>query len=99
MNVELVDTVEQAFRMLHAGRNDVVVDLRTTQCKLKHFDVSGIRALEPPLARIPLYHYLHARHKALSAKLETVLTRMEQEGDLKTIQEQARQDFQELCGQ
>jgi polar amino acid transport system substrate-binding protein len=36
---------------------------------------------------------------ALAAKLEAVLTRMEQEGELEPMQEQAMQDFQELCGQ
>jgi polar amino acid transport system substrate-binding protein len=99
MHVEAVTTVEQAFLKLNAGRSDVVVESRSAQCMLKDFNVSGIRVLEPPLDQLVLYHYLHRRHTALAAKLEAVLTRMEQEGELKALQEQAMQDFLESCGQ
>ena len=61
--------------------------------------MSGIRILEPPVDQLVLYHYLHKRHAALAEKLEAVLTRMEQEGELKTIQEQAVQNFQRECAQ
>jgi polar amino acid transport system substrate-binding protein len=99
MKVDLVATVKQAFLKLDAGRNDIVVDLKIAQCKLKGLDVSGIRVLKPPIALLPLYHYLHRRHRALAVKVEAVLTRMEQEGELKIMQKQATQDFQQLCGQ
>jgi polar amino acid transport system substrate-binding protein len=99
MDVEEVNTTEQALLMLNAGRNDVVVESRSAQCKLKDLNVSGIRILEPPLDQLVLYHYLHKRHAALVPKLEAVLTRMEQQGELKTLQEQAMQEFMESCGQ
>ena len=99
MNVEAVNTVEQAFLKLNAGRTDIVVESISGQCWLKDLDVSGIRILEPPVDQLVLYHYLHKRHAALAEKLEAILTRMEQEGELKTIQEQAVQDFQRECAQ
>lgn len=98
MHVEAVATAKQAFLMLKVGRSDVVVESISQQCKLKDFGLSGIRVLEPPIDQLVLYHYLHKRHTALSAKLEAVLTRMEQHGELKTLKKQAMQDFLELCG-
>ncbi|BBO90416.1 substrate-binding periplasmic protein [Desulfosarcina ovata] len=98
MHVEAVFTPKQAFLMLNAGRSDVVVDSRSTQCVLKDLNMSGIRILEPPLDQLVLYHYLHVRHADLAVKLEAVLNRMEQEGELKILEEQAMQDFLELCG-
>nr|WP_320192884.1 transporter substrate-binding domain-containing protein [uncultured Desulfobacter sp.] len=99
MNVEVADTTEQALRMLKSGRNDVVLESRRVLCELKDLNVSGIRVLEPPIDQLVLYHYLHIRHTALAAKLEAVLMRMEQQGELKTLQKQAIHDFLELCGQ
>lgn len=93
MSVVMVNTVQQAFLMLNAGRNDVVVDLRSAQYILKQLNVSDIKILEPSLQTIVQYHYLHKRHKALAAKLEAVLKRMEQEGEMKRIQENAFQEF------
>ena len=99
MNVKVVNTTEQAFLMLKAGRNDVVVESRHVLYKLKDFNMSGIRILEPPIDQLVLYHYLHRHHKALVARLEVVLTRMEQQGELKNLQEQAIHDFLKSCGQ
>lgn len=97
MNVESVGTIKRAFLKLDAGRNDVVVDLRSAQCVLKDLNLSTIKALEPPLMRMVQYHYLHKRHKALAYKLEAIMTYMKQEGELKAIQERAIKDFADLC--
>ncbi|WP_051309041.1 substrate-binding periplasmic protein [Desulfogranum japonicum] len=99
MHVEEVNSVEQAFLKLDTGRNDVVVESRSAQCRLKNLDVSGVRILEPPIDQLVLYHYLHKRHRGLAAKLEVILTRMQQEGEFTRIQEQATKDYQEVCGQ
>lgn len=99
MNVETVTTVTQAFLKLNDGRNDVIVDLRRSRCKLKGLNVSDIKILEPSLEQIPMYHYLHIRHQVLAKKLEAELTLMVQEGVVKTIQEQANLDSQDFCGQ
>ena len=97
MTVEMVNSVQQAFRKLATGRTDVVVDLRSGQCVLHALDLPAIKLLEPPLERVILYHYLHKRHTALAAKLEEVLREMDREGELTTIQETALQDFLKDC--
>ena len=96
MQVEAVTTLKQAFLKLNAGRNDVVVDSRSTdtECELKSLSLSGIRILEPPLDQLILYHYLHKRHMVLVKKLEAILLNMKQEGEFKTIQEQVVREFQ-----
>ncbi|WP_161629851.1 substrate-binding periplasmic protein [Desulfogranum japonicum] len=99
MSVEEVSNIKQAFLMLKLGRVDIVVDSISVQCDLKDFDPSGIRILQPPLERHVLYHYLHTRHSALAAKLEAVLTRMKQDGEIQTLQEQAMRDYLEMCRQ
>lgn len=97
MDVEEVGTIEQAFSMLDLGRNDIVVSSWSSLYDLKKLNLSGIRILMPPIDQLVLYHYLHKRHKLLAAELEAVLLRMEKEGELKEIQDQAKLDFQKLC--
>lgn len=65
---------EAAFRMLDSGRVDVVVtDLDEGQALVKALALTGIRALEPPVETIELFHYLHERHLALVPLLENAL--------------------------
>jgi polar amino acid transport system substrate-binding protein len=97
MRIEKVNTVDQAFLKLDAGRTDVVVEIRNVQCRLNELNVSGIKIIEPPIDQLLLYHYLHKRHKNLAVKLEKVLRRMEKEGQIKCIQEESLQDLRDCC--
>ena len=97
MKVEKVTTIEQAFLKLNSGRTDIVVDSTSAQCLLKGLNITGIRILGPPIDHLVMHHYLHNRHTDLAAKLEEVLIKMDEEGDLKALQDQAIKDFIELC--
>lgn len=97
MKVEIVTTIDQAFLKLDTGRNDVVVDFRNSRCRLKNLNISGIKILDPPLARIKLYHYVHKRHTALAVKIEEVLAHMERDGELQSIRNKANQEVQDSC--
>ena len=44
-----------------------------------------MRVLEPPLAEVPLYHYLNKKHEALLPSLVAVLRKMEKEGTIRAI--------------
>ncbi len=99
MQVEAVPTLKQAFLKLNAGRTDVVVETRSSQCVLKNLNVSGIRILEPPLEEFSMFHYIHKRHTDIAVKVEKILKQMEQNGELKALQNQAIKDYMELCGQ
>lgn len=97
MNVEMVDTLKQAFLKLASGRSDVVLALISAQCELNKLNLKDINIIEPPFEKIKMYHYLHARHNILAAKLEEVLTYMEQVGELKIIQDKVIQNFLNSC--
>lgn len=67
--------------MLEAGRCDVVVASRASGNEaIDLLNLNGIYALEPPLLKESLYHYLHVKNKDLVAPLTKVLTQMEREG-------------------
>lgn len=86
---EDIETISAAtyvpvFKMLEAGRCDVVVASRTSGMEaIDVLQLKGLSILEPPLAREPLYHYLHVRHEDLVVPLTRVLQQMQSEGLLK----------------
>ncbi len=99
MQVEAVPTLKKAFLKLNAGRTDVIVETRCSQCVLKNLNVSGIRILEPPLEEFSMFHYIHKRHTDIAVKVEKILKQMEQNGELEALKKQAIKDYMELCGQ
>lgn len=90
----MVKTLEQAFKKLDAGRSDLVIEERFAGLQmLNQLGFKGIQLLEPPLKHYPLYHYIHTRHAALVPQLEETLQQMEQEGVIRTLQEQVMQEL------
>jgi len=83
---EQINTISAAtyvpvFRMLEAGRCDVVVASRASGNEaIDVLGLQGISALEPPLIKESMYHYLHVKNKDLVAPLTKVLKQMEREG-------------------
>lgn len=75
----------QMFRMLQAGRLDVVLSssiaARTSAGRL------GLRDLveSPELVRLELHHYLHLRHQELAPRLGDVIRRMKASGELERL--------------
>ena len=89
MIVEGVGTHEQAFMMLNTKRSDIVVDSRIAGLKyLNELSLADIRIIEPPVERIPVYHYLHLSHVNLLPELEKTLKEMEKDGVKAKIQGQ-----------
>ncbi len=105
MRVEPVATVEQLFKKLAAGRNDIVVFPRDqgmdTLKSLMTLNPEGIdlqtlqkiRVLEPPIHLEVLYHTLHKKHAALVPKITAVLQEMTDEGLIQRITEEVEADF------
>ncbi len=83
MNVTKFSTYEKIFLLLYNDRYDICVSSRMTGLyQIKKQNLIGIKALEPPLETITLYHYLHRKHKALIPRISKELQRLEQEGIL-----------------
>ena len=82
----MVDTNEQLFRMLSAGRVDIAVVARTNGLKtLAKTKITNIYQLSPPIQLYPLYHYLHRKNQHLVEKLDKALIRMQHSGRIQQI--------------
>ena len=93
MNVFPSDNPEAIINLLGKGRGELAVDDRLDALRaMKKYKVVDIRILEPPVASITLYHYLHQRHAALLPKITAALKKMEREGRIKAIHEQMIRD-------
>ncbi len=76
-----VNELEKAFEMLDKGRVDIVINeffngLRT----VKEMGLIDIITLDPPLDRIPVYHFVHTKNKFLVPLLEQNLREMKSDG-------------------
>ena len=76
-----VKTVQQLFKMLDAGRVDIVVYSRWGGLHtVSALGIEGVQTLEPPLATKDSYWYLHKKHGNLVARASAVLRAMKQDG-------------------
>ncbi len=82
MRVHQVTRIEQLIEMLDLERIDILV----TGSKLfllgeiKKFGFSGMKVLTPHLKRLPLYHFLHKKHRDFVPIITKALRDMEKEG-------------------
>lgn len=85
----------QAFQKLRAGRSDTVVIARGAGLMaLKAIGLRGVRALDPPLEAVPLFHYLGPRQAALAPALSAELKRLADSGRLREASRRAEAGFQ-----
>lgn len=81
MNLKKVTEGEQLFKMLKAGRIDVVILPKDVgQMNMIEAGFPSARLLEPPIQRDFIYHYVNSKYKSLIPKLEVELTKMKEEG-------------------
>jgi len=74
------------FQMLDAGRSDVaLMPYGLGLMMLKTLGIKGVKALQPPLTQVPLYHFLIGKRAALVPKLDAVLAEMVKSGELKAV--------------
>lgn len=103
MRVEPMVTAEQLFRTLAFGRKDIVVLPRAAgltalkRMGLKgigdNVPLQGIKVLEPSLAQVDGYHYLHKKNEQLVPKITAVLQQMDEEGLIQRIREQTEAEL------
>ncbi len=79
--VAAVGTTRQQFKMLDAGRVDLVIATLSNADILKtELRDSGIRRIYPPLTSLPIYTYLHKKHSTLVPKIAESLQAMKMDG-------------------
>ena len=75
--LEAVMSLEQVLRRLAMSRDKVAVLPRfEAETMIKLLQLQGIRRLDPRLAKVPLYHYVHTKHQALVAPLSQILVEL-----------------------
>ena len=94
MNVQFVNSFSSLFQMLDIERVDVIVSPRVIGLvQILKQDLKDIIINEPPLTRLNQYHYLHKRHSKLAARLESVLKKMKESGEIARIRSTYIQDL------
>jgi len=76
-----VNTNKQLLKMLLSDRVDLIVLSKNNA--LKHtlgIEYKNLHILQPPIQRVPVYHFVHKKHAALIPKLTTILKTMQQQG-------------------
>ena len=80
-NVTKVSTIEALFKMLGAGRIDVALLQKLDGLAMLHqLDIRDGRVIDPPLAVMPHFLYLNARHQALVPVIAAELAKMKKDG-------------------
>ncbi len=97
MNTESVTSIDQGLIKLNAGRSDFFIGTIGFQCSIKRLNLTDIKALNPPIDTVNMFHYLHKRHKDLAEKLAKELARMQESGEMESIQKQSKKDFLDQC--
>lgn len=88
--VEAVSTMDQLMQALAAGRYEIAVNDRFSgMLIIKRLRLDRVvRPVEPPLEHIPLYHYLHERHRGLVPRVEQVLRSMQASGEIERVRQE-----------
>ena len=88
MNVHDATSNEQLFQMLVLDRVDAVVLPRSLGlAALQRLGIRDVRMLEPAVASVDLYHFLHERHRDRLPAITAVLRDMAQSGRLDQIRQ------------
>ncbi len=96
VQAEAVDSPSNEFKMLKAGRVDLVIQERILGLgTAREQGIDDLVVMEPPLLTQPFYHYLHKKKRALVEPLTQALHAMEKEGVTRRIREQVFREWAE----
>ncbi|WDE09968.1 substrate-binding periplasmic protein [Thalassomonas haliotis] len=86
-----VNSSEAMFKLLRSGRVDVALtNTLDGNLVLKRLGYTNIIAMDNPLAVLPLYHYIHEKHRALVPAINQEIKRLKNNGDLQKLIEKAK---------
>jgi polar amino acid transport system substrate-binding protein len=94
MNRQILDSNRQLFKALINGRVDVIVLAKLNALvEINANQFRGIKQLNPPIFKLPVFHYLHQKHEALIPVLDKIIRDLNDDG---TIQKITYEYIQEL---
>lgn len=85
-----MDSTRSLFKLLMNDRADVVLNARIDGLyTVRQLGIENIRIMEPPLASLALYLFLHKKNSAIIPKIETALKAMKSDGAFYEIRDRA----------
>ena len=88
------DTQDDVFKLLSRGVVDVVLVVEPAQSAPASSAVAAkLERLEVVLDTVPLYHYLSERHRDVGIRLNTILKRMQTNGELQKLRQKVLKDL------
>lgn len=92
MDVSVTANFLSVFKMLQKDRVDIALSPLVTGWFQRHkLGAKDITQLRPPIAKTPIYHYLHTKRKDLVEPMSAVLTQVDASGELVAIRANAVQ--------
>lgn len=89
-SVTRAQNTQDLFRMLQHHRIDLALSARLDGLAMaRKIGLEGVRLLEPPLARLEMFLYLHRRHADLAPRLAQTLRAMKADGAFERIRRSA----------
>lgn len=85
MTRTFANSLNQLAEMIEHDRCQVGVFGRVSAAELAALSQGRVRPLEPPINRLPLYHYVHRRHQLLVPQLATALHQMREDGTMAAL--------------
>ena len=86
-----VKELDQLFTLLNKGRVDVVVVERLFgEMIVKQRELRDVKLLEPPLARVDFYLYMHKKHALMIPEIAAAIKEMKRDGSQQRIYESVR---------
>ena len=83
LNVTAFPAYEKIFKLVAQDRYEISVVGRITAMEyINRYRLKELKVLEPPLTRLPLYHYLHKKHLNIVEKITRSLQTMLQDGSI-----------------
>lgn len=86
MNREFTDSYKQAFKLVDLGRADICISSKINGIlNIKNLNLKNINALEPPIQKFNLYHYIHKKNIRILPKIDSSLRGMHEDGLIEKI--------------
>ena len=88
------DSIEQLFPLLEKGRADVILVDRWQAQWIARRHGYVVRRIEPPLARVEMYMYLHKKHAALVHRVGRALAELKADGSYRALHDKHLKPFE-----
>lgn len=91
-NVKVIDNPEAMMRFLNKGRAQLALtNPLEGDLVIKKLGYNSLELIEPPLAELPLYHYVHKDHAELVPLIDQKLIELKANGQLDVLLEKSEE--------